>query len=96
MLALYRGTTSHGEWIVACLEGAWPKLVGDRLAEVCRPVAFQNSELEIEIRDRDWEDAVRSIQPELLKKLRTATSGEVAALSLKNATDSTDSKKSSL
>jgi hypothetical protein len=83
MLSLYRGMPNHGEWIVACLEGAWPKLVGDRLAEICRPVAFQNSELEIEIRDRDWEATVRSIQPELLKKLRIATSGEVASLSIK-------------
>jgi hypothetical protein len=83
MLSLYRGMPNHGDWIVACLEGAWPKLVGDRLAEVCRPVAFKNSELEIEILDRDWEDAVKSVQPELLKKLRTATSGEVTALSIK-------------
>ncbi len=83
MLSLYRGTPNHGEWIVVCLEGAWPKLVGDRLAEICRPVAFHNSELEVEILDPDWEDAVRSIQPELLKKLRTATAGKVAVLSLK-------------
>jgi hypothetical protein len=83
MLSLYRGKPAHGEWIVACLEGAWPKLVGDRLAEICRPVAFRNSELVIEIRDRDWETAVKSVQPELLKKLRIATSGEVTALSLR-------------
>jgi hypothetical protein len=82
MLSLYRGTPNHGEWIVACLAGAWPKLVGDRLAEVCRPVAYKNSELKIEISDRSWESAVKSIQPELLEKLRTATSGEVTALSI--------------
>jgi hypothetical protein len=83
MMSLYRGMPAHDEWIVACLEGAWPKLVGDRLAEICRPVAFKNSQLEIEIRDRNWDVAVRSIQPELLKKLRIATSGEVTALCIK-------------
>jgi hypothetical protein len=80
MMSLYRGMPAPSEWIVACLEGAWPKLVGDRLAEVCRPVAFRNSQLEIEIKDRDWELAVKSVQPELLKKLKIATSGEVTAL----------------
>jgi hypothetical protein len=74
---------AHGEWIVACLDGAWPKLVGNRLAEICRPVAFRNSQLEIEILDRDWESAVKSIQLDLLKKLKTATSGEVTALCIK-------------
>ena len=81
MLSLHRKMPNHGDWMVACLGGAWPKLVGERLAEVCRPVALKNSNLEIEIGDRDWEDALRSIQPVLLKKLRTVTSGEVATLS---------------
>jgi len=83
MLSLYRGMPNHGEWMVACLQGAWPKLVGERLAKVCRPVALENSMLEIQIDDRDWEDALRSIQPMLLKKLQTVTSGEVTALSFR-------------
>ncbi len=72
----------NGEWVVACLEGAWPKLLGDRLAASCRPVSFKGSELAIEIVDRDWEDAVANLQPELLKKLRIATDGKIMALSI--------------
>jgi hypothetical protein len=73
------------EWVVACLEGAWPKLLGERLAAVCRPVAFHGAELVIEICDRNWEDAIENIQPALLEKLRAATAGEIATLSIKKA-----------
>jgi hypothetical protein len=83
MLSLNRGTPNKGEWIVACLEGAWPKLLGDRLAAVCRPVACHGAELVIEICDSNWEDAIKHIQPALLEKLRVVTAGEVAALSIK-------------
>jgi hypothetical protein len=83
MMSLYRGTPNKGEWVVACLEGAWSKLLGDRLAAVCRPVAFHGAELVIEICDRNWEDAIEHVQPALLEKLRAATAGEVAALSIK-------------
>jgi hypothetical protein len=81
-LSLFRGTPDNGEWIVACLEGAWPKLLGDRLAAACRPLSFKGAELVIEILDRDWEDAVKNLQPELLKKLRMATDGKISALSI--------------
>jgi hypothetical protein len=89
MMSLYRGTPNKGEWIVACLEGAWPKLLGDQLAAVCRPAAFHGAELVIEICDRNWEDAIEHIQPALLEKLRAVTAGEVATLSIKK----TDLKK---
>ncbi len=82
LLSLQQGTASHGEWVVTCLRGAWPRLIGDRLAAVCRPARFRDSELVVEIVDKDWEGAIRSVQPELLDKLRTATAGEVKALSL--------------
>jgi hypothetical protein len=85
MLSLYRGMPNKSEWVVACLEGAWPKILGDRLAAVCRPVAFHGEELVIEICDHDWEDAIKNIQPALLEKLRAVTSGEVASLSLRKA-----------
>ncbi len=85
LLSCWHEMPEKGKWVVACLQGAWPRLLGDRLASVCRPVSFRNSELEIEISGCDWEDAVRNIQPALLEKLRTATAGEVASLSIRKA-----------
>jgi hypothetical protein len=83
LLLLHRGTPKHSEWVLACLEGAWPNLLGDRLAAVCRPARFENSELVVEILDRDWEGAVKSIKPVLLEKLRAATSEEIKTLSFR-------------
>jgi hypothetical protein len=82
LLSIQQGTARHGEWVVTCLQGAWSRLIGDRLAAVCRLALFRDSELVVEIVDKDWEEAIRSVQPELLDKLRTATAGEVNALSL--------------
>jgi hypothetical protein len=36
----------------------------------------------VEIVDKDWEGAIRSVQPELLDKLRAATGGKIGAISL--------------
>jgi hypothetical protein len=83
LLLLHRGTQKHSEWVLACLEGAWPNLVGDRLAAVCRPARFEDSELIVEILDRDWEGAVKNIKPVLLEKLRAATSEEIKTLSFR-------------
>lgn len=82
LFSLHRGTPRQGEWVVNCLEGAWPKLLGDRLAAVCRPTAFIGSELVVEILDDNWEEAIRSVKPELQNKLWTATAGEVKTISL--------------
>jgi hypothetical protein len=82
LLSLHRGTPQYGEWVVACLEGAWPKLVGDRLAKVCRPVRFVGSELAIEIMDSGWTEAVKSLKPIFLKKLQTSTSCEIKSISV--------------
>ena len=82
LFSLYRGTPQHGEWVIGCLKGAWPKLLGGKLAGVCRPVRFENSKLIIEILDPDWEEAVKSVQPALLEKLRTATAGEVRRITV--------------
>ncbi len=82
LLSLQQGTARQGEWVVTCLQGAWSRLIGDRLAAVCRPTLFENSELVVEIVDKDWEGAIRSVQRELLDKLRTATGGRVRSLSL--------------
>jgi hypothetical protein len=83
LLSLHRGTPRHGEWVLACLEGAWPNLIGERLAAVCRPARFERFELVVEILDRDWEEAVRSVKPALLEKLEAATAGEIKALSFR-------------
>jgi hypothetical protein len=83
LFSLYRGTGNNNDWIVACLAEAWPKILGDRLAAVCRPVLFRNSELVIELLDNGWEGAFKSVQPDLLNKLQTATAGEVKFLSVR-------------
>jgi hypothetical protein len=77
LFSVSRGTPRHGEWVVACLQGAWPKLIGERLATVCAPASFDGSTLVIDVKDPQWEEAVRSVRPALLDKLRTATAGAV-------------------
>ncbi len=80
LYSLYRGTPNHGQWVLTCLEGAWPKLLGDRLALVCRPSRFENGTLSVEILDHEWVSAVKSVRESLVEKLRTATAGEVKSL----------------
>jgi hypothetical protein len=77
LFSVYRGTPKQGEWVIACLQGAWPKIIGDRLAGVCAPASFDGSTLVIEVHDRQWDEAVRSIRPALLEKLQNITAGEV-------------------
>jgi hypothetical protein len=81
LFSLHKGMPDQGQWVVACLQGAWPKLLGERLAAVCKPVLFEGADLRIEILDRDWEGALRSVRTELLDKLRSATANEVRTLS---------------
>jgi hypothetical protein len=81
LFSINRGKPNHGEWVIACLQGAWPKLLGERLAAVCRPARFEGSDLQIEILDHAWESAVKSVKAALLDKLRTATAGEVKTIS---------------
>ena len=82
LLLLHRGTPKHGEWVIACLEGAWPRLVGERLAAICRPSRLEGSELVVEILDKDWEEAVKSVKPALLEKLQAATADEVKSITV--------------
>lgn len=83
LLSLHRGTSDNSDWVIGCLAGAWPKLLGDRLAAVCRPAAFRKPELVIELTDKTWEEAVTSIKPELLEKLRVVTSGLIQSISVR-------------
>ena len=80
LLSLHRGTPQYGEWVIACLDGAWPKLVGERLAKVCRPARFTGSELAIEMIDNDWTDAVKNLKSMFLEKLQAATSCEIKSI----------------
>jgi hypothetical protein len=77
-----RKTPIHGEWMVACLKGAWPKILGEKLAAACRPARFENSRLIVELLDDNWADAVNSIRSALLEKLRIATAGEVKSIAI--------------
>jgi hypothetical protein len=82
LFSLHRGTPRHGEWVIACLAGAWTRLIGARLAAACRPVRFKDSALTIEVPDINWVEAVKSVKTELTEKLRTATAGEVKSISV--------------
>ena len=91
LLSIHQGTPKHGEWVTACLQGAWPKIIGYRLALVCRPAAFVDGELAVEIVEPGWEETLGGVQQELLEKLRAASSGLVKAVSLKKpATEKPD------
>jgi hypothetical protein len=80
LFSLHRGTPLYGEWVIACLQGAWTSLAGEKLAAACRPVQYSRSELSIEILDKSWADAVKNLKPDLLKKLQAATGYEVKAI----------------
>ncbi len=81
MFSLFKGQANHEKWVLACLEGAWPKLLGEKLAAVCRPVHFQDASLQIEILDGAWEQAMKGVKGAVLEKLQAATAGEVRTIS---------------
>ncbi len=83
LLALFRGTPQHGEWIIAFLEEAWPTLLGDQLAGVCRPLRFDTSHLVISVTDPAWAGALKGLESELCRKLQRATCGEVRRISFR-------------
>ena len=80
LYSLFRGTPRHSEWMLACLQGAWPGLLGPKLAAVCRPTRFERGRLDIEVLDQSWADALRACEPELLQKIRTATGHQVQSV----------------
>jgi hypothetical protein len=82
LLSLQRGSPGYSDWAIACLSGAWTKLLGDRLASACRPARIDGSKLIIEVLKSDWTEAIQSITSELTEKLRTATAGEVKSVSI--------------
>jgi hypothetical protein len=82
LFSVYRGKPGHNEFVLACLQGAWHRLLGDKLAAVCKPARFDGSTLVIQVIDPQWEDAIRSVGTEIIGKLRSATAGEVAKLTV--------------
>ena len=80
LFGLFRGTPRHGEWVVACLEGAWPALVGERIAGVCRPARVEGSVLTIEVLDGAWEEPLREMRTELLQRISQGTGNTVSDL----------------
>ncbi len=83
LFSLCRDTRKHSDWVVACLEGAWPKIVGESLSGICRPASFRNTELCIEILDPSWEQALADVRGDLENKLRDSTGGVVRFVRLR-------------
>jgi hypothetical protein len=73
LYGLYRDTPQHADWVIACLEGAWPGLLGARMAAVCRPAALKGYQLTIEVGDPAWVPALEGVSGELSGKIRAAT-----------------------
>ena len=78
---LFRDSPQHSLWILACLEGNWGNIVGDGIARVCRPLALDNRNLVMEILDPSWESAVKSMERDMLEKIRQFAGNEVKRLS---------------
>jgi hypothetical protein len=82
LFSVWRGSPNQGELAVACLQGAWSKIIGDRLAAVSAPVSFDGSTLVIEVKDPQWDEAVNSVRSALLEKLQCATAGEIKRIKI--------------
>ena len=78
--SLYQNTPFHGDWIVACLCGAWNGILGARIARTCKPVAWHNFELVVEVLETDWLPVLTGMKQELLQRIRQTTGGEVRQL----------------
>jgi hypothetical protein len=83
LFSLFRGTPQHEEWVVSCLGGAWPGLLGSRLAGICRPLALEKSHLVVEVLDPVWMQALADLREQILAKLQAATGGEIQTLAFK-------------
>jgi hypothetical protein len=84
LLSVFRGTPNHGLWITACLQGAWPGMVGEKLAAVCRPALLSQAELVVEVLDPDWLPVLSGMKKELLTRIRAFAGDEIQRLTLVN------------
>ncbi len=82
IFSVFRGTAQHEDWVLSCLEGAWPGIVGERLASACRPRTFKAAHLIVEVTDPEWASGLKGLEDELLKKIEAATGGEVRSLEI--------------
>jgi Dna[CI] antecedent, DciA len=82
IFSVFRGTAQHEDWVLSCLEGAWPGIVGERLASACRPGTFKAAHLIVEVTDPEWSSGLKGLEDELLKKIEAATGGEVRSLEI--------------
>jgi predicted nucleic acid-binding Zn ribbon protein len=80
LFGLYRGTPRHNDWVVACLEGMWAGLLGERIAQACRPAGFRNARLTIQILNPAWTEPLREMERDLLLRIGGATGNEVRHL----------------
>jgi hypothetical protein len=80
--ALFRGSPQHADWVVSCLEGAWPGLLGDKLSEMCTPAGLEGTRLTIQVLDPSWLEPLRGCSGEILERIRQATGGEVRSVRL--------------
>ena len=83
LYSLYRNQPEHGSWVVACLEGAWAGILGEKLSKVCRPVAWDNHRLIIEIQDQEWLESLQGMKGDVLARIREATNNEVREISFR-------------
>ncbi|MBZ5498119.1 MAG: DUF721 domain-containing protein [Acidobacteriia bacterium] len=81
LFSLYRGTPFQDEWLVACLDGAWRGLLGEGVANFCRPLAVRGEELVVEVLDAAWLPTLAGMKQELLQRIRAATGSTVQRLS---------------
>ena len=77
LFSLYKNEPQYGDWVISCLRRAWPGLVGPELAKSCIPVSLRNRVLAVETTDATWRAAVRSLEKEILEKLKTETGVEI-------------------
>ena len=77
LFSLYKDEPQYGNWVISCLQRAWPNLVGLGLSNSCRPVSLNNKVLTVETADGAWRAAIRSLEQEILKKLQTETGLEI-------------------
>jgi hypothetical protein len=81
LLRLFRDSPQHPVWVLAYLEGSWESIVGDGIARVCRPRGLDNRNLLIEILDPSWERAFKSMERDMLEKIRQFAANEVTRIS---------------
>ena len=77
VFSLFRGSPRHGEWVVSCLAGAWPVLVGQQISAACEPRSLEKSILTVQVIVPEWKEALEGLKEEIAAKLRTATGGVV-------------------